>query len=307
MASSLDVTSLSEYVNEKNDELLTKAVLGANTLNHIDVMLNVKFKDALNYLDSSLVFADGSVCGWNPEGSDVFSQRFIEVAPIKINKEWCAKDLRKYWMNYDLNFAAGRETLPFEQKIVDNNLETIKVELDKEIWQNDASALFEGFVSKLTVGDASTCIDASIGASYDGQDVIDVVYDNATSAMLANGMKIFVSPTVYRSVVRSLNAVCCNNRPEIDAAAGTMTYPGDSRVQIVEITGLEGATDANSKAVLAIGTTGDNLVFGTDVENSENIFKFWQDDKTDMFCFKVLFNAGVAVKFPDQVVYLHEA
>ena len=66
---------------------MTKAVLGANTLNYIDIMPGVKYKDVLNYLDSTVVFGDASVCGWNPNGTDTFTQRTIEVAPIKIKSD----------------------------------------------------------------------------------------------------------------------------------------------------------------------------------------------------------------------------
>ena len=111
MASAINLTGLSTYVDQKSDELLTKAILGAKTLDVIDVMLDVKYKAPLNYLDSTVVFADASTCGWDASGADVFTQRTIEVSPIKINKEWCARDMRKYWMNYQLLICFSRNTL----------------------------------------------------------------------------------------------------------------------------------------------------------------------------------------------------
>ena len=100
-----------------------------------------------------------------------------------------------------------------------------------------------------------------------------------------------------------LNATCCANRPMIDANADSILYPGDSRVKIVPVSGLEGA---ETKA-LVVASVESNLVYGTDVEGSENAFKFWYDDKEDKFMLKVLFNAGVQVKFPDQVVLVTPA
>ena len=58
----INVSTLSEYVNQNNGELLTKAVLGAKTLNYIDIMPGVKYKDVLNYLDSTVVFKNGATC-----------------------------------------------------------------------------------------------------------------------------------------------------------------------------------------------------------------------------------------------------
>jgi len=305
MASAINLTALNEYVEQRTDELLTKAVLGAKTLNVIDVMLDVKYKAPLNYLDTTVVFADASTCGWNPDGSDTFTQRMIEVSPVKVNKEWCARDMRKYWMNYQLLIDANRETLPFEEKIVDENLKAINAKLETAIWQE--STLFDGLLSVIAT-DASAGIktyDASAGVAYD--EVIDKAYQNITDEMYERGeITMFVSPTVYRGYISELNAVCCANREVIDAASDSITYPGDSRVTIRPTVGLTGA-EISSKDVYVVCTWAKNLVFGTDVENSENDFKVWYDDKDEMTRFKVLFNAGTQIKFPNEVITIKEA
>lgn len=305
MASAINLTGLSTYVDQKTDELLTKAVLGAKTLDVIDVMLDVKYKAPLNYLDSTVVFADASTCGWDPSGGDAFTQRTIEVSPIKVNKEWCARDMRKYWMNYQMLIDANRETLPFEEKIVDENLKAINAKLETAIWQE--STLFTGLLGIIAT-DASAGIktyDASAGVDY--SEVIDKAYGEITDSMYARGeVTMFVSPTVYRGYISELNAVCCANRETLDAASEVITYPGDSRVTIRPTAGLTGA-EISSKDVYAVVTWAKNLVFGTDVENSENDFKVWYDDKDEMTRFKVLFNAGTQIKFPDEVITIKEA
>lgn len=305
MANAINLTALNEYVDQRTDELLTKAVLGAKTLDYVDVMLDVKYKAPLNYLDSTVVFADASTCGWDASGADTFTQRMIEVAPLKVNKEWCARDMRKYWMNYQLLIDANRETLPFEEKLIDENLKAINKKLETAIWQE--STLFDGFLAVIA-DDASAGIktyDASAGVEYD--EVIDKAYGEITDDMYARGeVTMFVSPTVFRGYVASINAVCCANRETLDAASASITYPGDSRVTIVPVEGLAGA-EISSKDVYAVVTWAKNLVFGTDVENSENDFKVWYDDKDEMTRFKVLFNAGTQIKFPDEVITITEA
>jgi hypothetical protein len=299
----INVSALSEYVNQNSGELLTKAVLGANTLNYIDIMPGVKYKDVLNYLDSTVVFGDASICGWDPKGGDTFTQRTIEVAPIKINKEFCDKDLRKYWMNYQMLFEAGRETLPFEEKFIENNLAAINAELEKQIWQSDKTkgGLFNGLIPTMVA--EATVIKKELEAGYNAVAVIDAAYEAMTPTMLIQEPAIFVSHSTFRAYVQGLNATCCANREVIDAAAEKIAYPGDSRVSIVPVTGMEGV---NEGIALAIATPAKNLVYGTDVEGSENTFKFWYDDKEDKFLFKVLFNAGTQVKFPNQIVRVYQ-
>lgn len=305
MASAINLTGLSTYVDERTDELLTKAVLGAKTLDVIDVMLDVKYKAPLNYLDSTVVFKDASTCGWDPDGADAFTQRMIEVSPVKVNKEWCARDMRKYWMNYQLLIDANRETLPFEEKLVEENLKAINKTLETAIWQE--STLFTGLLG-IVATDASQGIktyDASAGVDY--AEVIDQAYGEITDDMYARGeVTMFVSPTVYRGYIASINAVCCSNREVIDAASDSITYPGDSRVTIRPTAGLAGA-EISSKDVYVVCTWAKNLVFGTDVENSENDFKVWYDDKDELTRFKVLFNAGTQIKFPAEVITIKEA
>ena len=294
----IKVNTLSEYVDQRKDELLTKAVLGANTLNHVEIMPDVKYKSTLNYLDSTIVLADGSACGWNPQGDDTFTQRTIEVVPLTVQKEFCWKDMRKYWMNYQLLFDAGRETLPFEEKFVENNLKAVQAELEKEIWQNETPTnLFKGFIK--TIADETTSIKVELAEGYSAIDVIDKTYNALTPVMLLQNPTIFVSHSTFRNYIQALNATCCANRPIIDANTEEILYPGDSRVKIVPVAGLEGA--AATKA-LAVASPEANLVYGTDVEGADNDFKLWYSDKDDKFLLKILFNAGVQVKFPDQVV-----
>jgi len=305
MSSAFNLSSLTAYVDERNEELLTKAILGAKTLDVIDVMLGVKSKSALNYLDSTIVLGDASTCGWNPQGADTFTQRTIEVHPIGINKEWCRKDMLKYWMNYQLLIDANRTSLPFEEELVNNNINAINKALETAIWQE--TSLFDGLLSVIAT-DASAGIktyDASAGVEYD--EVIDMAYSNLTPDMFGRGdVTIFVSPTTYMNYIKSLNAVCCANREMIDAAADYITYPGDSRVTIRPTVGLTGA-EISSKDVYAVATWAKNLVFGTDVEGSENDYRVWYDDKDQMTRFRVEFNAGTQIKFPDEVITIKEA
>ena len=296
----IKVDTLSEYVNVHKDELLTKAVLGANTLDHVEKMLDVKYKDQLNYLDSTVVLADGTVCGWNPQGDDKFTARTIEVVPLAVQKEFCWKDLRKYWMNEQLLFDAGRETLPFEEKFTENNIKAINAELEKQIWMNEKgtdNALFDGFVKLITAAAGSHKVD--LAAGYTAIDIIDKTYAALTPVMLLQGVTIFVSHSTFRNYIQALNAVCCANRAVIDANADSVMYPGDSRVKIVPVTGLEGAA---ATKVLAVASPESNLVYATDVDGSENDFRLWFDEKESKYLMSVLFNAGVQYKFDDQLV-----
>lgn len=285
-----NVNELPDYIQVNKDELFVKAVAGAKTLDYVEIMADVKGKSALNYFDAGVVLADGSACGWNPQGEDTFTQKYIEVKPIAINKEYCWKDLRNKWMNYALNFEAGRETLPFEQKIAEANVAAIKKEVEKMVWQGNEGVGLAGFIAQMTADSAVVK-----GTGADAVARIEKAIELIPGDALEKGVNIFVSWTDFRAYVKAKNAECCGNMPIIDANTTELVYAGDSRIKIVPVAGLEGTSKV-------VGATADALVYGTDIEGSESVYRMWFDEKEDKFLFKVLFSAGTAVKYADELV-----
>lgn len=290
MANTLNVNSLPEYIEQHKDELFVKSVVGAKTLDYIEIMAGVKHKAALNYLNSTVELAEGS-CGWNPRGEDTFSQRTIEVRPLSVQKEFCWLDFKNYYMNYQLQFEAGRQTLPFEAKIAESNMNAIKEALEKAIWQG--SGVIEGFIGQLEGTGEVDKVDFADGQTTTAK--VDAVVAKLKARALAKGVYLFMSYTDFRNYVNEQNANCCANRPIIDAASESITYVGDSRITIVPVMGLE---DTNKM----VAAPADGLVYGTDIEGSDSVYEMRYDAKERKFDFDVLFNAGTAVKYPEEVV-----
>ena len=287
----INVSALPEYIQENRDELFVKAIASTKTLDYIESMLGVKGKAALNYLNSTVVLADGESCGWNPQGDDTFTQKTVETKLVAVNKEFCAKQMRSKWMSYDLSLAAGRENLPFEQKIADSNVAAIKKAVEKLIWQGDVTLGIDGLLKQIKAEENSIKVNGGTTILEKVGKVIAAIPAGA----LEKGVNVFMSWTDFRSYVEAKNAECCGNMPVIDANVADLVYAGDSRIKLVPVAGLEGT----NKIVAA---PYDALVYATDVEDSEGIFKMWFDEKEDKFLFKVLFTAGTAVKYPDETV-----
>ena len=287
----INVSALPDYIQENRDELFVKAIASTKTLDYIESMLGVKGKAALNYLNSTVVLADGESCGWNPQGDDTFTQKTVTTKLVAVNKEFCAKQMRSKWMSYDLSLAAGRENLPFEQKIADSNVAAIKKAVEKLIWQGDTSLGIDGLLKQIKAEESAVKVNGGTTILEKIGKVIAAIPAGA----LEKGVNVFMSYTDFRSYVEAKNAECCGNMPVIDANVDYLVYAGDSRIKLVPVAGLEGT----NKIVAA---PYDALVYATDVEDSEGIFKMWFDEKEDKFLFKVLFTAGTAVKYNDEVV-----
>lgn len=291
MANTLNLTSLPEYVEQNKEQLFVDSTVGAKTLDYVELMLGVKHKEALNYLESEVVL-QAAACGWNPNGSDTFAQRYIEVHLVEVEKEFCYIDFKEKYMNYQLRWEAGRETLPFEQKIAESNVEAIKAAVEDMVWQGNSGASVTGFLADIAEASAATVSFASGDTTVEK---IDAMVAGLNAKMLKKGVNIFVSMTDFRNYVLESNSTCCANRPILDAAAEEIIYAGDSRIKIVPVLGLEGT----GKMVAA---TPDALVYGTDLKDSETVYRIWFDEKESKFMFRVLFAAGTAVKFPTEVV-----
>ena len=286
----INVSTLPEYIQENRDELFVKAIASTKTLDYIESMLGVKGKAALNYLNSTVVLADGESCGWNPQGDDTFTQKTVSTKLVTVNKEFCAKQMRSKWMSYDLSLAAGRENLPFEQKIAESNVAAIKKAVEKLIWQGDVTLGIDGLLKQIKAEESAVKVNGGTTILEKIGKVIAAIPAGA----LEKGVNVFMSYTDFRSYVEAKNAECCGNMPVIDANVDYLVYAGDSRIKFVPVAGLEGT----NKIVAA---PYDALVYATDVEDSEGIFKMWFDEKEDKFLFKVLFTAGTAVKYNDEV------
>lgn len=287
----INVSTLPDYIQANRDELFVKAIASTKTLDYIESMLGVKGKAALNYLNSTVVLADGESCGWNPQGDDTFTQKTVSTKLVTVNKEFCAKQMRSKWMSYDLSLAAGRENLPFEQKIAESNVAAIKKAVEKLIWQGDVTLGIDGLLKQINTEDGAIKVNGGTTILEKVGKVIAAIPAGA----LEKGVNVFMSYTDFRSYVEAKNAECCANMPIIDANVDYLVYAGDSRIKLVPVAGLEG-TDK------IVAAPYDALVYATDVEDSEGIFKMWFDEKEDKFLFKVLFTAGTAVKYNDEVV-----
>ena len=295
MATSLNVVT--GFVFTHRDELITKASLDSKTLKYVEIMPNVKWKDALNYLDSEISFQDGANCGFNPNGSDTFSEKTIETKAIKVEKSWCYKDWEKTAQNYQLMWEAGRIQIPWEEKVADSNLGKIQEAVEDLVWKGDSGLSIDGFVKLITdVESASTIAASGITSASTIADKIDAVVEAIPQRALKKGVNVFLSYTDFRAYVKLLNSTCCANRPIQDAAVEELGYLGDSRVKLVPVSGLEGTGHI-------VAAPADALVYATDIEGSENEYKMWENEETEKVNFRVLFRAGMALKFSDEIVY----
>ena len=297
----IDVSKLKSYTEEHRLPLLRNAVIGSKTAKLFNLQTGVKGATALNLLDTTIQFGDGSSCGWNEAGKTSLSQRVITPGYPKVNLSLCDKQLLKYWTNYTVRVAAGQKTLPFEEDFMNGIVEGVAATLEKAIWQGDTGSgdanlnKFDGIVkiaSNATVAATTTYNAASIATT------LNAMYNALPSAAFSKGEVVaYISDADYRKYIQELiangNLVITNGVNDISMPESVL-IPG-TNVRVYGVAGLDGV----QKAYMSYK---DNFVFGTDMEGDEEKFDLWYSQDNREFRVAIEFVAGTQVAFPDMLV-----
>ena len=290
------VSSLPDYVKE-NEELLIASIGLPNdgTRRYIGIQTGVKKSANLNYLGFTGVFQDGSSCGFNPMDELALGQKTIEVATIKEDGEICPETLLGKWGEWKVRVAATDNTLPFEAYIMNALLDGIREGIENLMWKGDTgnSDLIDGFLTQF--GADSNTVTVTLTGLTGAYDAIKAVYFNMSGRALKKGGKIFVDPVIFRAAINDIVALNMAHYNMGDGAEDEFVLPG-TKVRVINTEGLSG-TNA------IVGTWGDNLVFGTDMENDNERVDLWWSVDARVFRYQVKWNEGVAYHFSEDIAW----
>lgn len=299
MASAWNVSGLSAYVKENRDEILRKVILEGDTIGRMSKQLGIKTKERLHYFNLDPVFQDGKGCGFSAQGATNLTEKDIEVAPIKINMEWCNDDLLGKFAEYLVRFGAdaNAEQLAFEQLIADELVKNINKSMEEAVWQGDTANtgrtdLFDGLLAQAEADNDT--IKVTFGTGDTLYEKVKAVIMEIPEEILDNAV-VFVSPANFRSLVFELLEM--NNfhiAPE-EIERGEFYFPGTT-IPVHKTLGLTGVDDK------IYASTWENMVYGTDMMDDKEELRFWFSDDDDLHRLKVKWVSGVATYFSDYVV-----
>lgn len=290
MANSYVVSSLPEYVEQRREELIAKSVMGAKTLDFINLQTGVKGPTALNLIDFDIQLQDDA-CGWNEAGTSTLTQRIIDAKPFRVNMAVCDKNLYGTWAQYQVKVAAGKvaSDLPFEQDFVNGVLNGIQERVEELIWQGDASNAgeFDGFLTILGTATSAT------GTTK--MDLISEAYAALPCAVAGKSdVVIFVSCATFRAWMQELVAANLYHYDPKEASAMEYMLPG-ANVRVIAVPGM-----ADDKAVAGRLS---NFFYGTDLESDMETFDLWYSKDNREFRIDVSFIAGVQIAYPSEVAF----
>ena len=303
MATSYTITNLDSklksYLSANKDELVSKAVFNSKTSRLLNLQTGVKNPTAIVRLDSSVTLADGTACGFSATGEDVFTNRTLTPAFIKVNKQFCPKDFLNTWKAADVKMAANSENggMPFEEQILAANLNQLGAIVEKLIWQGDKTngtgnmALADGLYTIMDADITNTVIPAA-NVIAKGTDSIWTRVQKIWLALdpaMADKATIMMSISKFRELIIELtNSNMYHIFEEISEGEYVMSMPGAAGTTIRGIEGLEGLD-------VVIATPMDNLYYGVDLEgDTEEVDLFYsQDDRV----FKMVIEFALSVNY----------
>ena len=296
----LNVSTLSNYVEEKRLPLIAKSFLRGKTIDLIQLETGVLQDTALNLVSASVQFGDGASCGWNPTDGIALSQRILKPTFLKVNQAFCDKDLLKKWASYEVKLAAGREQLPFEEKFLEEIANSINESIEKLVWQGDTSHTNEpdGFLKILETG-GSGVVSVTWTAGTTAYNKIKAVYNKIPANIIdKEDTVIFVGEETYREFIQDLVAANLYHFSP-DYKAGEYMVPGTS-IRVIAVNGLNGT------GKIVAGRLS-NFFYGVGAEDDKDTFDFWYSQDNREFRLAAYFAIAVQVAYPNEIVLGKEA
>ena len=299
--SNLDA-KLQTYLDGNRAQLVSAAIFGVKSTDNMNIQTGVKCDTPIIRLENDVEFQNGEDCGFNASGATTFSDRILHPEFVKVNMSWCDKDFLRTWASHEVSVTAGRETMPFEEKITDNLVRKINVEVEKLIWQGDKTngtgnlALMDGIHTLIENDITNTVIPAS-NVIAKGSDTIFTRIEKLWQAIPAeytDRVTFFTSVTNYKQLIVELTNSNLYHIFEEYQGEYRMRLPFAGNVELVGLPALEGIDTI-------IATPYDNLYYGCDVENDSEIFDMWYSKDDRVFKFDCEFAVAVQYAIPEAV------
>jgi len=311
----LDLTGLTAYIDEQNFPMVTKSLIGGRTASMLTPQIGVKGKTKINLLDVDVVMQDGSGCAWNASGDVDLTQREIDAKLVKINLEFCPKDLNAYYWRTQMPSGTHQEALPFEEQFANYLVEKVQDEIEKVIWGGNFGAagnlgMFDGLLiptasftdCNAATGSFPTPLTTGLSISNILEAIERIYVETPSAAVAQSDFKIFMGTDKFRTLAAALM-----NGNGLSSAGGQLNnytsdfdplrliFPG-TNIEVVGVGGLEGFN-------AAYGMSMANAFLGVDLSSDSEAggIEAWYSKDDRKYRVAIEFTMGTQFAYPDQV------
>lgn len=297
------------YVDESNESLIAKTVLGGQSVSLFGLQTGVKGATAINLLDTEVTLQSALDCGFTPEGSNKISRRILDPVYLKVNMQWCDKNFLDTYAQHMVKIAAGMKTLPYAEDFTNGIVARVNEALETMLYQgvaNSTKTEFDGLMTKVAADVKTTLnpngtikVDTS-ASTLSAWDKLLAVYNAVPEVAHKEDLVILVAPSLYRAFVQELVKANMYHYDANDASA-SVKLPG-TNVSVIPVEGLI-PNKANKGKEFILGLRKSNVIYGTDMTNDQEKFDFWYSKDDQVFKLAIEFTAGVEYAFPEEIVW----
>lgn len=288
------------YVDESNESLIAKTVLGGQSVSLFGLQTGVKGATAINLLNTDVTLQSALDCGFTPKGSNKISRRILDPVYLKVNMEWCDKNFLDTYAQHMVKIAAGQKTLPYAEEFTSHIIAKVNAALETMLYQGVADVgktEFDGLITLLGKESTAIKVGTNTGTAYEK---LLKVYNAVPEVAHKDDLVILVAPSLYREFVQELVKANMYHYDANDANAQTY-LPGTS-VPVIPVDGLI-PTTANAGKEFIIALRKSNVIYGTDMANDQEKFDFWYSADDQVFKLAIEFTAGVQFAYPEEIVW----
>lgn len=137
----LNINALTLYVDQIQQELVSKAVLESQTMKHISLFTGIKYSESVNILDQNPFIVqtnNASSNGFTDSGTTLFTQVNVQVCPLKMQNSFILEgngSIEQYYLGMWMKKGSSQEDFPsMEEAFVNQVLKYISQATDSALW-----------------------------------------------------------------------------------------------------------------------------------------------------------------------------
>lgn len=309
---SYDTSGLSAVVNDQSLDLLVRSFYEGKTGANFAKQTGIKSTEDLHYIDTQLYYQADTACGFTASGDTAFTKRTITVGKIKVQQEFCARDLEGFWTERALTPGSTYDSLTFEADFSELLMKALGEVKETALWQSAIGGgaggnliQFDGFnkliadAVAVTINGNPTGITTGTGITTSNViGIIDGMWALAPSKLKGKeDLQFMLGSDTFDKLIIALKNANLFHYNGVDGTpyqSGVITLPGTG-IKVERYFGLDGTNRIH------LGRTS-NFVIGTDLESDEDSFSIRENPITLTMMLDVHFKLGAQIKFPNEIV-----
>jgi len=263
------LTTTSNFAGKAAGFFISKALLGANSLDYLTMIENIKFKSNVQALNQTVASVSAATCDFTAAGTLALTEKVLEPANLQVNMDLCKSSLLDSFESLQMRAGAGAPfPASFEEYVISYMGDIIAEATENSIWAGVANAGgdFIGFTGAGAAGWLRAGNDATVvqGVLTGGAGVAPVVgtiiadmqvaLDAVPAAVIGKeDLHIYLNQKNYQLYIQAISALGYLNAYNMQGEY----VPMFNGVKIAVCNGLQ-----NAAIVVAQKS---NMFFGTDL------------------------------------------